>query len=516
MINLSGRSVALIFRTYVALILTVATVLSPLSLSFIPILLLLWYLYSWRWPVTPVIGLLTDYFIFFAIALLFTQSLGPAFAGLLSLPILLLIGQSLEKVAESRKYQAAKYPRYPTPVFITLLSILFAVLIISLLLSSLSLLIACIMLTCYFGFIVALILRGLPLKPVEESQVEERMLAGTTRHLNIRLAAKTRLGRLLLVESPYEWLKVSPGVLSLREESLGIQVSLTPALSGPSVIKLAGRATDRWGLVQTSFELEPIRLFVIPRARYAAWLAKRYMAATKPGLVPLISSLTALKSIYGLRRGIEYYGSQLYQPGDSLKSIDWKHSLKYNQLITKEFAEFHGQTAVILINLSVGNAEEADKLAYDIIVTAISLARESIPAALSAYDHESVKVTTQLLQPRELVLRALQVAQQMVTFINPTRYLNPPDVSRLRANINRIGSGRSPSSKALLQLLQLEYRNLNDHAMAHPATKALYEAFARVDKQSNIVIISQRNHDAEALAFNTFSYKRKGNSVLTI
>ncbi|GAI15654.1 unnamed protein product, partial [marine sediment metagenome] len=93
-----------------------------------------------------------------------------------------------------------------------------------------------------------------------------------------------------------------------------------------------------------------------------AWLAKRYLAETKPGVLPLISNISALRPIHGLRRGVEYYGSQLYQPGDSLKSIDWKHSVKYNELISKEFTELHGQPAIILINLAVGNAEEADKL----------------------------------------------------------------------------------------------------------------------------------------------------------
>ena len=46
--------------------------------------------------------------------------------------------------------------------------------------------------------------------------------------------------------------------------------------------------------------------------------------------------------------------------------------------------------------------------------------------------------------------------------------------------------------------------------------KALTEAFTKVDKQSNIVIISHRNHDAEALAFNTFSFARKGNAVINV
>ena len=48
------------------------------------------------------------------------------------------------------------------------------------------------------------------------------------------------------------------------------------------------------------------------------------------------------------------------------------------------------------------------------------------------------------------------------------------------------------------------------------ATLALREAFAKVDKQSNIVVISHRKHDAEALAFNTFSFGRKGNAVIAV
>jgi len=177
---------------------------------------------------------------------------------------------------------------------------------------------------------------------------------------------------------------------------------------------------------------------------------------------------------------------------------------------------FRGQSAIILINLAAGNAEEADKLAYKIIITAISLAQEDIPAALAAYNHESVTLTTNMLQSRELLLRSLQVAQEMVTFINPVKYLSPPDVARLRANISRIRSVESKASKVLVQLLQLEYKNLSDNARLNPATKALSEVLAKVDKRSNIVIISHRNHDAEALAFNTFNLASKGNAVITI
>jgi hypothetical protein len=185
-------------------------------------------------------------------------------------------------------------------------------------------------------------------------------------------------------------------------------------------------------------------------------------------------------------------------------------------MISKEFTEFQGRSAIILINLSVGNAEEADKLSYNIIVTAISLAQENIPAALAAYTHEGVKLTTTALHSQQLILQSLQVASAMVTFINPVKYLNPPDVARLRANINRIRLAKSKASEVLAELLQLEYRSLNSNARLNPATKALSEALAKGDKQSSIVIISHRNHDAEALAFNAFNFARKGNAIITV
>ncbi|MFC1943739.1 DUF58 domain-containing protein [Chloroflexota bacterium] len=394
MISLRSWRTVVFLKAYVAIALVIATILSPLALSFVPIVLLAWYLYLWRWPVTAVVNLLTEYYVFFAIALLFVAHVGPLFSLPVALPVLLLFNHSLEEAAESLACQQTRHVRRPTNICLVILLIAIAVLGVSLMLGSLTLLLACIVIISYFGILGAVVLRRLPLKPVEENQVQQRMVAGAEEHLCIELTTKTEVGGLLFLESPYEWLKVSPNVLSLKQNSLTVNVSLSPALSGPAVVKLKGKATDRWGLIQISFELEPIRLYVIPRARYAAWLAKKYLAGSKPGALPIISNITALKPTHGLRRGIEYYGSQLYQPGDSLKNIDWKHSLKHSELITKEFTEFQGRSAIILINLAVGNAEEADKLAYNIIVTAISLARENIPAALAAYNHEAVKVTT--------------------------------------------------------------------------------------------------------------------------
>jgi hypothetical protein len=516
MISLRSWGLVIFPKIYVAIALVIATIFSPLALSFVPILLLLWYFYLRRWPITPTINLLTEYFMFLAVALLFTTQVGPFFSLLISLPVLLLINRSLEETAELFTHRDTRHARRPTSIFVTFLLIDILVLGAAGLLGSLTLLLSGAIVIIYLGVLVAVVLRQLPSKPVLAERAKQRMVAGSQAHLDIKLTAETKIGGLFFVESPYEWVQVSPNILSLKQNDLVVRVSFSPSLSGPSIIKLKGQATDRWGLIQVNFELEAIRLFVIPRARYAAWLARRYLAETKPGTLPLISNVETLRPIYGLRRGVEYYGNQLYQPGDSLKNIDWKHSLKYNELVSKEFADFHGQPAVVLINIAVGSAEEADELSYNIIVTAISLAQESIPAALAAYDHESVKLTTPTLQSQELVLRSLQIAQQMVSIINPVRYLNPPDVARLRANLSRIQFVDSKASNVLGQLLQLEYNNISSYAQLNPATKALTEVFGKTDKQSNIIIISHRNHDAEALAFNMFYFSKKGNAVIDV
>ncbi|MFC1986788.1 hypothetical protein ACFLWC_07380 [Chloroflexota bacterium] len=93
---------------------------------------------------------------------------------------------------------------------------------------------------------------------------------------------------------------------------------------------------------------------------------------------------------------------------------------------------------------------------------------------------------------------------------------NPPDVGRLRANMSRIRFVESKAARVLAQLLQSEYSNLDNNARLNPATKALSEVFTKVNKQSNIIIISHRNHDAEALAFNTFGFAKKGNAIITV
>ena len=298
--------------------------------------------------------------------------------------------------------------------------------------------------------------------------------------------------------------------------NLEFEVTVIPSISGPVTVKLNASTIDYLGILPTFFEIEPISLVVIPRARYAEWLAQKYMAGTRPGDLPLLANVGTLKPLQGMRRGVEFYGNRLYQPGDSLKIIDWKHSYKDDELISKEFTEFQGQSAVILINLATSSIDDTDKLAYIIVVTAISLAHENIPAAMAVYNQEDVLLTTPFLRGHQLVQGSLNVINNVITLKPTFKYLYPIDMTRLRNNINQINTIDDGPTKALSELLSIEYRNLLDKAKANPCSRALVSVKKKTNQNYSLVVISQRNHDAEALEYQTLIQKKQGNAIISV
>ena len=509
------RYLPFVLRAYLAGVLVVGIAFSSPGPASLAIVLLVWHLLRWRWPARPFVELLVACFTFFTVAVLPAAGIGPVAAVVISLPLLLFVHRALERVAETVRFHETGDGRRPTNLALSLLVSGVVVFLAGLLLASPALAGAAVALLVYLASVWWFVIRRLSLQPVTAVPVQWRVVAGSEGSREVDLVVETTIGSRLFLAATDEGVTLQPNVLSLDVERLSVRLRVAPELAGPSPVRLVAYATDRWGLTQVRFELEPARLFVIPRARYAAWLAERYLTATKPGSLPLTSNVAALRPTYGFRRGIEYYGSQQYQPGDSLKNIDWKHSFKENSLITKEFAEFRGQSALILVNLAVADAEEADKVAYRIIVTALSLAREGVPAALAAYDEESVHRTTATLAPRHLVVEALGVAREIVVGTKPVRYLAPPDVGRLRANMKRVGVAGGTAARVLGDLMRAEYRSLEEDARSNPATRALRATLAKAGRQSTVVTISGLNHDAAALAFDAFYLRRRGMAVIS-
>jgi len=268
------------------------------------------------------------------------------------------------------------------------------------------------------------------------------------------------------------------------------------------------------GFIQVNRTIDPLELHVIPKARYAEWLAMRFLEQTGTGATT--TSTMIPESVPVLKRGIEYLDNRAYQPGDQLRDVDWRHTLKLSQLIVKEYTEAGEQAAIIAVNLSVADAKEADNIAFNVITTALTLAREAIPAALAVYNHEQVVVTTAVIDPRELLKKTLLLVKDITEVEFAHRFLQPPDLGKLRRDITLLKEGASEAAQRLLSLLDFESRAVEKAAENHSATLALLRVTEPVRPPAMVVLVSQLNHDAEALQVTTEKLARRGFTTLSI
>jgi hypothetical protein len=89
-------------------------------------------------------------------------------------------------------------------------------------------------------------------------------------------------------------------------------------------------------------------------------------------------------------------------------------------------------------------------------------------------------------------------------------------IRRLKANIRRLTHTESQPAGVLRELLQIEFKSLSHNARSSPCTGALNEVMAKTNQQSTVLVISNQNHDAEALAFNLQALTMKGNTVISV
>ncbi len=192
------------------------------------------------------------------------------------------------------------------------------------------------------------------------------------------------------------------------------------------------------------------------------------------------------------------------------------HTLKFSQLIIKEYIEGGGQVAIVAVNLSVTDAEEADKLAFNLITTALTLAQESIPTALAAYNHQKVILTTGGIDPRETLKQTLSLVKDITSVEFAHRFLQPPDIGKLRRNITQLKQVASEPAQRLFSMLNFEYQAIEEAAKNHPATLALSVVTEHTPSPAIIVLVSQLNHDAEALMVTIEKLSRRGFTTIPI
>lgn len=340
-----------------------------------------------------------------------------------------------------------------------------------------------------------------------------RVLAGERGTAALRITNPGASPMRLRISSSEQWLTFPRPEIELAPHSTTeIELRATPGLAGPSHPPIEVMSQDEWGLVWTGFQVSPLTVSVTPKARYAEWLARRYLEQT--GDRDGASSAAGRQT-----RGVEWTRLREYQPGDRLKDVDWRRTAKYRELISKEHLDPQAGGTLIVCNLVAGDAEEADWLGYHIVSSALTAAQAGVPAALVAYDSEGVAFTTGGLVPsgREVVKHALRVMDKIVETGHEERLLAPPDVLRLRRRIGALqGSHNEADAGAFGGVLARELSALEELAKTHPLTPALQQVMRDGARPETVTLISRWNHDSEALAVARGRLQQLGYRVIDV
>jgi uncharacterized protein (DUF58 family) len=297
-----------------------------------------------------------------------------------------------------------------------------------------------------------------------------------------------------------KWLTLPPSSLKVQVgQEAQVDFEVKPPYSGKNEPVVQITVTGPWGLLSLGFTVKPLVLHVIPKARHAAWLARRYLETSREGHNSLTTG--SLASQASRSRGVEYQRIREYAPGDSLRDISWRATYKFGKMMTKERLDPVSGTVVLLVNIVAGNHDQADWLSYQLVMSALSAARQEQSLLLLAYDrHEPVQVTGPM-KARDGVKMALQLSSQVTTASGPERRLAPPDFAGLRRTIRGLDQSMTPEAENPLgRLLKIELENLDSLANLHPVTTLVRNLLHRGVKGAAVTVISSWNHDAEALA----------------
>jgi uncharacterized protein (DUF58 family) len=505
-----------ISEAYLVLIFLVAILSSVPPYSIVALVLLALWLYSFYKPPRAELTLTLTVATLVLTPLALQSLAGPFFSAFLITPIIPLLNESLKMNALNQSLSYSKAGRKATTILKALAATLSTILVSSLILVNYMLMLTSIILIGYLASVLLYILRAIPKLALEESKTRRRVLVGDAAEAPLTLKSKAKTPLQVFLRAPQQWIHLQPSTFAMETHAeANVNLTFTPPLAGPSKLQLHALTVDPWGLTQTNQILEPVELHIIPKARYAEWLAKKYLEPTGSGTAP-IGVTSPLKMLKTAKLGVEYSSSRLYQPGDRLKDVDWKHTFKLQQLVIKEYLNAQGQSAIIATNLTAKDPEEADELAYNLITSALTLAAEAVPTALAAYNQKDVIETTNAMNPRETLKKALKLTQN-ITIVKPLqRTLEPQNIKRLRRNINQLEQATTRPAQKLAEILKLEYQILQETAKEHPAGRALTKAAEGTPAPAVITIVSPLNNDADALAVTLEKLERKGYSTVIV
>lgn len=431
-----------------------------------------------------------------------------AFAFLLVIPALFLLDQALQLLATNQGLSFHRVGRRASDVSKLLVICLFLVLGVSVIVWNITLMLTAGVLLGFIGSLAVGTLRRVPKASLVEVKSWSRIVAGDTETKYFAVTNQAKNGLIAKIESVDSWVHIDQSAVTFSiNGSVEASVWFTPPLAGPSKIQLRAAYTDNRGLVETGQLLEPLSLHIIPKARYANWLANKFLEQTAEG-----RGMTGSQSSKNLisKLGLDYHSNRPYQTGDPLKDIDWKHSYMLGELIVKQFSGSQGNVGVIVADLTAKDAEEADVLAYDLVMSALTLAKEGFPSALAVYSQREVIAVTQTMDSRETLKKAIELTGEISIEEYKLKVLEPMELARVKRSIDQLGKSSVESAQKLSQVLITEQEAHAEAAMMHPASVALSQVLKSQQGPAVLTVVRSPSTDSDALTFELERLKERG------
>jgi uncharacterized protein (DUF58 family) len=502
-------SYKILSKAYLVIILLIATLTAPFPYSIVALVLLATQSYTIYKPPHERSSLVLTTCTLVIMPLTFVSLIG-MFSAFLIIPALFLLDQNLKNCASNQFINNnIKEGRKGTIIFQSLGSAILIVFVSSIILLNLTLTITTSILLGYIGAVLMYVLRSVPKKAIESTHKISRIIVGDTDQSAMTLKTKSKLPLYTKLQATVAWVEIEPTTYLLQpSENINATLLITPPLAAPSKLEVKVSMIDPWGLIQLNQNIEPVEVHIIPRAKYAQWLARKFLDQTASGASPI--DIPPIKNPRSAKRGVEFYGIRRYEAGDLLRDIDWKHSTKLQELIVREYVGAHGQPTIIVVNLDAQNAEDADKLAHNLVMTALTLANETLPSALAAYNRNGVIATTKSANPRDTLVTALKLTRQITIVEHPKKVLQPAEVLEVKRSLRKLEQSNLPSSYGFSRFLRFQTHVTDEAARAHPAALAIEKAVQNTFAPAIITIVASTDNDKEALNITLNRLKQKG------
>jgi Uncharacterized conserved protein (some members contain a von Willebrand factor type A (vWA) domain) len=187
---------------------------------------------------------------------------------------------------------------------------------------------------------------------------ELSITAGSIINYRLTITTKPRLRALIRITTPRS-IKITPNTLRINGETI-LNASARYRLGGVKRPRIRLTLTDELGLISTTRVVMHPEITVIPRARAALEVARGLLAQ---------ASATGGEDVREVRE---------YVPGDPVRRIHWKKSVKVRKLVIK-LLEWRGSIGPMLVLTYTTNPEVLDRIGeFMVYTTAEAVTRQSI------------------------------------------------------------------------------------------------------------------------------------------